>query len=247
LIKNNSSLIKSPEWDERVKRARNRLSSARETLKKIKLKAEERKSEQEDQDEEQEEHEEQEENSMSAFSYDSAVKLPELKTLGSEEARDFINAVDGYHSILNAEAKTVLIRFLCRTKITGKAKMRLGEQEVATLEELRTKANIEIAKTANATVAVKQAVRGIYHNMGLSAFNRGVESSVRPSVIASRSKTLEEALHVAVTAKAAETTTTAKQEPFLLAGTDGCHNCGKQGHWARECWNAGPSRGSDQR
>jgi hypothetical protein len=47
-------------------------------------------------------------------------------------------------------------------------------------------ANIEIAKTANATNTVKLAVKGIYRNMGLSAFNRGIESSVRQSVIASR-------------------------------------------------------------
>jgi hypothetical protein len=172
-------------------------------------------------DEREEEEQNRDELDMSAFSYDSAVKLPELKTLGSEETRDFLNAVEGYHSILNADGKRTLIGFVYRTKITGKAKTRLGEQEVETLEELRAEvqglssetesveslmkklkncrqakrtpeefaieisaltdklANIEIGKTANATNAVKLAVRNIYKNMGLSAFNRGVESSVQ--------------------------------------------------------------------
>jgi hypothetical protein len=106
-------------------------------------------------DKEEQEEQDREGLDMSAFSYDSAVKLPELKTLGSEETRDFLNAVEGYHSILNADGKGTLIGFVYRTKITGKAKTRLGEQEDETLEELRAK----VQSLSSATESIESLLK----------------------------------------------------------------------------------------
>ncbi len=231
------------------------------------------------------------EETMSAFNYDSAARLPELKTLNTEEVRDFLNSIEGYHSILTQEAKATLVEFACRTKIKGPAKTRVGDRVVRTLEELKVLvqgqcsatesvealskklescrqarrtpeefaleitaltdklANLEIANQANASEAVKTAVKGIYRGMGLSAFNRGIDPSIQPTVIASRSATLEEALKVAVTASAScdvAITTPVKEELFQYGhSSQGCFVCGKPGHWARDCHQRWQNRSSN--
>jgi hypothetical protein len=52
---------------------------------------------------------------MAVFSYDTAIKLPDLIKTRAEESRDFLNTVEAYSEILTVEGKTALMEEKVRT------------------------------------------------------------------------------------------------------------------------------------
>jgi hypothetical protein len=88
-----------------------------------------------------------EEEIMAVFSYDTAIKLPDLIKTGTEESRDFLNAVEAYSDILTADGKIALMRFVCRTKLKGEAKTKVGDVIVATFAELKNLINSKCGAT----------------------------------------------------------------------------------------------------
>jgi Retrotransposon gag protein/Zinc knuckle len=78
-------------------------------------------------------------NKMATFNFETAMKLPSLTDNKETEIRDFLDSVESYHDILKEESKVILLKYVIKAKIKGKAKTRLGAEYVATtFEELTT-------------------------------------------------------------------------------------------------------------
>jgi hypothetical protein len=100
-------------------------------------------SESEVEEEEKEVEKEQEDSSsdsenMVAFNYDTASRLPILSKTGSEETRDFLNAVESYWEFLDEAGKSQLVKYVVQAKIIGPAKTKIGSAVPTTLSNLKT-------------------------------------------------------------------------------------------------------------
>jgi hypothetical protein len=58
------------------------------------------------------------------FTYGTACKLPTLSKTGTEEVRDFLNQIEAYWDLLSADGRKLLIKFVCKAKITEIARTR---------------------------------------------------------------------------------------------------------------------------
>jgi hypothetical protein len=74
---------------------------------------------------------------MSAFNYDTALKLPCLTENSEVAARDFLDCVEAYHDLLNDAGKILLMNFVVKTKIQGHAKTKLGSRVAETFNSLK--------------------------------------------------------------------------------------------------------------
>lgn len=75
-----------------------------------------------------------------AFEFTTGLKLPILSAEGDAVAlRDFVDIVESYYDTLSAEGKLGLISFVCKNRIQGKAKTRLGDvSNINTFAALKT-------------------------------------------------------------------------------------------------------------
>lgn len=75
------------------------------------------------------------------FDFNTAQKLPVFnikdETKRGEELRDFLNNVEFYHDTLSTASKPILIKFLLKCKIQGKALSELGTTVPATFTDLK--------------------------------------------------------------------------------------------------------------
>lgn len=76
---------------------------------------------------------------MSDFKFETGLKLPILQDDKEEMLlRDFLDTVESYWNLLNAEGKKELIKFVCLNKIQGKAKTKLGNTSlIDTFDKLK--------------------------------------------------------------------------------------------------------------
>jgi hypothetical protein len=75
---------------------------------------------------------------MANFSFEIGMKMPELAKPGTEETRDFLNTIETYYDVLNEAGKTSFIKFICKAKIKGLAKTKLGQfNQPDNFEELK--------------------------------------------------------------------------------------------------------------
>lgn len=79
---------------------------------------------------------------MADFDFSTAQKLPVLnvdqESKRGENLRDFINSVEFYHDMLKQEAKPILVKFLLKCKVQGKALTELGSSTPNSFAELKT-------------------------------------------------------------------------------------------------------------
>jgi hypothetical protein len=59
------------------------------------------------------------ETNMADFNVDSALKMPTLATVDSDNIRDFLNTIEAFNETIKTSDKKIFIKFITRTKITG--------------------------------------------------------------------------------------------------------------------------------
>lgn len=81
-------------------------------------------------------------NKMAEFDFSKAQKLPVLtceeNNKRTENIRDFLNNIEFYHDTLKKDSQTMLIKFLLKCKIQGRALTELGAAKIETFEQLKT-------------------------------------------------------------------------------------------------------------
>lgn len=113
---------------------------------------------------------------MADFDYNTALKLPNFN---GEEAdveiqlRDFIDQIKFYHSILSEVGKKQLVKFILLGKVLGRAKTKLGTQEIESLEELEENLKAKFLSTKTAA-AIRQEL--INKTQGRHSINEYAES-----------------------------------------------------------------------
>jgi hypothetical protein len=73
---------------------------------------------------------------MADFNVDSALKMPTLATVDSDNIRDFLNTIEAFNETIKTSDKKIFIKFITRTKITGAAKTKLEDTIAESFEQL---------------------------------------------------------------------------------------------------------------
>jgi hypothetical protein len=76
------------------------------------------------------------ETKMADFNIQTALKMPTLATVDSDDIRDFLNIIEAFNETIKTADRKVFIKFITRTKITGSAKTKLGDSLAESFEEL---------------------------------------------------------------------------------------------------------------
>jgi hypothetical protein len=76
------------------------------------------------------------ETNMADFNVDSALKMPTLATVDSDNIRDFLNTIEAFNETIKTSDKKIFIKFITRTKITGAAKTKLEDTIAESFEQL---------------------------------------------------------------------------------------------------------------
>jgi Zinc knuckle len=165
-----------------------------------------------------------------------------------------------------ADLKTLLITKCGSTETIESLSIKMKEAKqgaksvesfAAEIENVAEKmAAIEISASEATTQETKKAIRNMCFAQAVVAFKNGINTNLKSTVVASRPKTLQDTVQVAIATEAVNLTET---NAVLYANSNesnNCYNCNKSGHLARDCrykqailchnFNKQGNRGSNQ-